>query len=438
MTATSTSPRTLRLAWTLCALSIVLGRGASALAQDTPPLPPASQPQAAATPATDKGEAPSDTPAVEPIVVTPERGDAAPVVQLEQGKPAEPWNPMEIGDFTLIDQDGNTVTAADLRGKPWVASFIFTRCAMACPNLVKKIYDLNKQVKNVDVRFVTITVDPEHDTVAKMKQYAGIYEAQPERWLFLTGGKAEVYRLIRHGFKVAAWEQFGSERLPGYEFAHSLSLVHVGADGKVLGMYASGNEQEVQNLQRVLAGKIETPPENRPVPPEAVADNPSRGDEPAMPSGRPSDGRLPAWAARLPATNAMLNALATIMLLVGFTAIQAGRVTLHKRMMLNSFAVSVLFLACYLTYHFALHKYTGTHGKNFEGVGIARTIYYAILISHVILAATVPVLASITIYRGLKGDFDRHRRIARITFPIWLYVSVTGVIIYGMLYHWPS
>ena len=425
----------------MCCALAVIGSGLSSPsgAQETPPPPPVSERQAEAS----ADAEPSPAAQVrEPIVVTPERGAAAPVVQLEPGKPAEPWNPLEIGDFTLIDQDGNPVTAADLRGKPWVASFIFTRCAMACPNLVKKIYDLNEQVDDVDVRFVTITVDPVHDTVAKMKQYADIYEARPERWLFLTGDKGEVYRLIRHGFKVAAWEQFGTDRLPGFEFAHSLSLVHVGADGKVLGMYESGNEEEVQTLKRVLSGRIETPPENRPVPPGAVreADIAAAAVPPPVePPEKPTTtGQLPNWAARLPATNAMLNGLATIMLLVGFTAIQAGRVTLHKRIMLNSFAVSVVFLACYLTYHFALYKYTGSHGRKFDGEGIARTIYYTILISHVILAATVPVLAPLTIWRGLKGDWDRHRRIAKITFPIWLYVSVTGVIIYGMLYHWPE
>jgi protein SCO1/2/putative membrane protein len=412
----------------VCALAMLIGSMTlQASAQDT-----------AETAAVAESPAVSKSPA--PIELKPERGTAAPVVQLKPGKQPEPWSPLEIGDFTLLDQNGQTVTAADLRGKPWVASFIFTKCAFACPNLVKKIYDLNRQVQDVDVRFVTITVDPEYDTVAKMKQYADIYEATPERWLFLTGEKGEVYRLIRHGFKVAAWETFGTERLPGFEFAHSLSLVHVGADGKVLGMYASGNENEIQALQRVLEGKIETPPENRPAPPAAVPE----GQAPAFikppatsKTGRGSTGRLPDWAARLPATNAMLNALATVLLLVGFSAVKARRIPLHKRMMLLSFAVSVVFLASYLTYHFTLQKYTGTHGRKFDGDGIAKTIYYAILITHVSLAATVPVLAPLTIYRGLKQDWIRHRRIARITFPIWLYVSITGVIIYGMLYHWP-
>ncbi|MFO1095724.1 MAG: DUF420 domain-containing protein [Planctomycetaceae bacterium] len=432
------------LYWTkcLCALAAVVWISGAAQGANEPaePIPAATAPATAelnAAPLGDSTAAPTDSPA--PIVVVPGTGSSVPTVQLDPNGKREPWNPLEIGDFTLKDQHGNTVTAADLRGRPWVASFIFTRCAMACPNLVKKIHDPNSQLKDVDVRFVTITVDPEHDTVEKMQQYADIYQASPERWLFLTGDKGEVYRLIRHGFKVAAWETFGTDRLPGFEFAHSLSLIHVGADGKVLGMYASGDEREVRKLEQVLAGKIETPPENRPVPPNAVPEgqSPATSIPPAQFAGSPT-GKLPQWAARLPATNAMLNGLATVLLLVGFTAIRAGHVTLHKRTMLYAFGVSVAFLASYLTYHFALQHYTGTHGKKFDGAGTAATIYYAILITHVVLAATIPVLAPLTIYRGLTGNINRHRRIARITFPIWLYVSVTGVIIYGMLYHWPT
>ncbi|MEX0716461.1 MAG: DUF420 domain-containing protein [Planctomycetaceae bacterium] len=144
----------------------------------------------------------------------------------------------------------------------------------------------------------------------------------------------------------------------------------------------------------------------------------------------------PAWVRTLPAVNAGLNGLATVMLIAGYAFIRTGRIASHKRTMLSAFGVSVLFLACYLTYHFALQSYTGSGSRRFDGQGFVRPVYFTILITHVILAAIVPVLASITIYRGLKGDWERHRRIAKVTFPIWLYVSVTGVIIYVMLYHW--
>ena len=147
---------------------------------------------------------------------------------------------------------------------------------------------------------------------------------------------------------------------------------------------------------------------------------------------------LPGWAATLPTVNALLNSLATTLLVAGFVLIKKNKRDAHRNVMLTAFGTSVVFLGCYLVYHFALHHYTGTHGKAFPETGAARVVYLAILISHVVLAAVVPVLAIITIVRGLNADWERHRKIAKITFPIWLYVSVTGVVIYLMLYHWPA
>ena len=146
---------------------------------------------------------------------------------------------------------------------------------------------------------------------------------------------------------------------------------------------------------------------------------------------------LPGWAATLPTVNALLNSLAPTLLVAGFVLIKKNKRDAHRNVMLTAFGTSVVFLGCYLVYHFALHHYTGTHGKAFPETGAARVVYLAILISHVVLAAVVPVLAIITIVRGLNADWERHRKIAKITFPIWLYVSVTGVVIYLMLYHWP-
>ncbi len=145
----------------------------------------------------------------------------------------------------------------------------------------------------------------------------------------------------------------------------------------------------------------------------------------------------PSWVLLLPTINASLNGLATILLVAGYVAIRRGRRSLHRNLMLTTFATSVIFLICYLTYHFALHHYTGESGRKFPGTGLVRPIYFVILISHVILAVPVAFMACVTIYRGLKGQWDRHRSIARITYPIWLYVSITGVVIYLMLYHWP-
>lgn len=150
----------------------------------------------------------------------------------------------------------------------------------------------------------------------------------------------------------------------------------------------------------------------------------------------------------LPAVNASLNGLATVMLLRGWRQIRRGQRDAHRQTMLATFGVSVAFLVCYLVYHAALQHFTGSGSKRFEGPDTFRPIYLVILGTHVILAASVPVLAGITIWRGLKADkagklgeaadWAAHRRIAKITFPIWLYVSITGVVIYFLVYHWPA
>ena len=130
----------------------------------------------------------------------------------------------------------------------------------------------------------------------------------------------------------------------------------------------------------------------------------------------------------LPAVNATLNGVAFLLLTAGYVLIRRGRRDLHKRCMLAALATSALFLVSYVTYHF------NAGSRPFPGQGPVRIVYFAILITHVILAAAILPLALTTTARGLLDQYDRHVRIARWTLPIWLYVSVTGVIIYLMLY----
>jgi protein SCO1/2/putative membrane protein len=131
----------------------------------------------------------------------------------------------------------------------------------------------------------------------------------------------------------------------------------------------------------------------------------------------------------LPTINATLNATAAVLLVWGRWLISRKRVQTHRRVMISAFVVSCAFLVCYLIYHYQVGS------VRFPGTGALRTVYLSILGTHTVLAAAVPVLAIITLRRGLAGRYDRHRAIARWTFPIWLYVSVTGVIVYLMLYH---
>jgi putative membrane protein len=130
----------------------------------------------------------------------------------------------------------------------------------------------------------------------------------------------------------------------------------------------------------------------------------------------------------LPHLNATLNALSFVFLATGFRFIRQRRIAAHRACMLSACATSLLFFASYLTYHFQVGS------VKFPGTGWPRTLYLSILGTHTVLAATVPILAILTLRLALKESFPSHRRIARWTFPIWVYVSVTGVIVYVMLY----
>ena len=131
----------------------------------------------------------------------------------------------------------------------------------------------------------------------------------------------------------------------------------------------------------------------------------------------------------LPAVNATLNGLAATCLVIGYGLIRQGRRDAHRAAMLTAFGCSIAFLASYLYYH------SQVGSVRFQGTGGVRTLYFTILLSHTVLAAVVPFLAAVTLVRALRGRFAQHRALARWTLPIWLYVSVTGVVIYWMLYH---
>ena len=131
----------------------------------------------------------------------------------------------------------------------------------------------------------------------------------------------------------------------------------------------------------------------------------------------------------LPTVNATLNTISTILLTIGFLMIRRRKIVAHRNCMIAAFVVSGLFLTSYLIYHY----HAGS--TPFEGSGWIRFVYFAVLIPHIILAASILPLALTTLYFALRKRFTKHRRIARWTLPIWLYVSVTGIIVYWMLYH---
>ncbi len=132
----------------------------------------------------------------------------------------------------------------------------------------------------------------------------------------------------------------------------------------------------------------------------------------------------------LPTINAILNATSGVLIIIGYVMIRRGKVNAHRACMIGAVSASVIFLISYIIYHF------NVGATRFAGTGWTRPFYFTVLISHTILAVVLAPVVVVTLRRALKGDFTRHLKIARWTFPIWVYVSITGVLVYFMLYHW--
>jgi protein SCO1/2/putative membrane protein len=328
-----------------------------------------------------------------------------------------------VGDFSLTERSGRTVTRADLLGKVWVASFVFTRCTQGCPQVSATMKDLQASFAAYpNVLLVTFTVDPDHDDPAELRRYAEHFGADPNRWLFLTGMReAQLHKLIKDSFHLYAEPTRGQERRPGNEFAHDTKLVVVDADGHIRGyfdgMRSTRNpdpEQDYQDNLRRLRQLVDF----LAVPPLCGVSVPS----------------VP--APDFPLFNAMLNACSAVLLLLGYGFIRSRNVRLHVTCMLTALAVSALFLTSYLYYHLVVKggRPTYFHEQAVGAPAWVGHVYLAVLASHTLLAAVTPPLALYVAYQGLRGRLARHVRVARWTLPLWLYVSVTGVVVYWMLY----
>jgi protein SCO1/2/putative membrane protein len=330
--------------------------------------------------------------------------DAATFLNAEDAYPAP--------DFSLTERSGRTVTKADLHGKVWVACFFFTSCNTICPQITQTMArlqeDLHKRGYN-DVVLVSFSVDPDTDTPDVLKRYAADHGADPDRWLFLTGKNDDEVHPVVKGFQLPVKRTEGKERVPGNEFSHSSRLVLVDQEGRIRG-YCDGRQFDEEH--------------------QPVDDLPQLEKEIARLRGSPRKD------IGFPELNAALNATAFVLLIAGYVAIKSGRIGLHKTCMLTALAVSAAFLASYLFYHLVVRSGQVTR---FTGPEPARSIYLAILLTHTVLAAVVAPLALVTAVLGLVGWLTAHRRIAWVTLPIWLYVSITGVVVYLMLYRlYPS
>lgn len=443
-------------------------------------------------------------------LVQPPAEGSQPAIQIDTtGKQsvATGFPASKLPDFEFEECMGGTVSLEDLKGRPWVASMIFTRCATTCPMISAAMMRLHNRVieKNPDVMLVTFTVHSDYDDAEVLQNYSETFQPDRSRWKFLTGDQQEIHKFIMEGFRLYVKQNEGDDFQSGFEVAHSNRVVLVNEDGIPVGTFLGTRDGDMSKLSRILLGRDEFPqpgpslsfsttdgsplniqfdlkPAESPdetdetdaaddgETPAAGSDQgveitagseegadatdadatandaeaDSTGDEDAASSdvsaaehNRAIDEKMPAWSLRLPSINAGLNTLAAFFLFVAWRAIKNGNKTLHRNLMITAFITSVVFLACYLTYHYLLGEYTGARGKKFPGEGLWKTVYFAILIPHVILAAAVPLMALRVFQLAFRERWDDHKRLARITFPIWMFVSVTGVVIYGMLYHWP-
>lgn len=185
------------------------------------------------------------------------------------------WPESGVADFSFLDRSGQSVSKNDLMGQPWIAGFIFTRCAGPCPKVTAAMQNLQKRYQGSDIRLVTLTVDPDNDTPEVLSKYADFWDAEADRWFFLTGDKIEIYNLIQKSFLMPVREEKDPE--PGFEIIHTTNLCLVDQTGRVIGKYNSVVDKEVAMLRRDLDRLLQA---------TAPTDDDSDGPE----SGEQSDG----------------------------------------------------------------------------------------------------------------------------------------------------
>ncbi len=326
----------------------------------------------------------------------------------------------DLGPFQLVERSGQIKSQRDLADRVCIFSFVFTRCQLSCPRISSLMKSLQSKLEGSSVLLVSLSVDPDHDSPPVLTDYASRFGAMPDRWWFLTGPRTEVYRLIREHFKLSVMENPAeSPDGKGEAVLHSDRLALVD-HGRLVGLYDSSDASALDVLISQARRRA-----------------------------------LPSWVRSLPTVNASLNALCTLLLVAGWSILRGvtsrrpfrdasddaarpekllslGRVRAHRTCMLLAVLTSALFLASYLVYHFQARS------VSYQGQGPVRWLYFTILLSHTALATlgVVPLVLFTLVYAA-RGQFARHREIAAFTLPIWLYVSVTGVVVYLMLYQLP-
>lgn len=302
-------------------------------------------------------------------------------------------HPLEVGPFALTERGGATVSREDLRGRVWIAHFFYPTCQGPCTKTVPTLRLVQDAfLGKPDIVLVSIALTG--DDPALLRQFALDHQADAVQWLFLTdpGRTDDVLALVQTSFFQTALRK--QDAKPGDEIDHTTNLMVIDRRGMMRG-YIDGTDPAIVPA---LVAQVR---------------------------------RVAAERYRLPAQNAVLNSLSTLLLILGWVAIKRRRETLHIACMMLALGTSVAFLAGYLYFHFAVLDGQPTR---FRGEGWVRPVYFGILLTHTVLAAVVAPMALYVAYQGWRDRRPRHVRVARWALPIWLYVSITGVVVYVLLY----
>ena len=322
---------------------------------------------------------------------------------------ARPTSPSifgEVGDFDLFAQDGAARTREDFLGEPWLFMSFFTRCSGPCPQMTAQMRAAQDELEGSPVHLVSLSVDPGYDTPEVLSRYAADWTADTSRWTFLTGDEDAIYSLMRESFSLGVARLRDEDIEMGMQVTHASRLVTVDAQGRIRGYYDGETEEgRLMAVKRMKSLAREA----------GLATSP------------------------FPAINASLNSLAALLLFLGWVVIRRPGARSdqdardrHANIMRAAFGVSAAFLACYLWYHFVVVPELGHMG--FRGAGGLRAAYFFLLISHVLLAIVNLPLILRVLWLAHKERWEAHRKLAKITWPIWMYVSVTGVVVYLALY----
>ncbi|MEZ6014298.1 MAG: DUF420 domain-containing protein [Planctomycetota bacterium] len=340
----------------------------------------------------------------------------------------EPGSPDRFGDvpdFSFTEADGRTVTRADLLGAPWLAVPFFVKCTGPCPSITTDLRSrLHDDLAGTPIRIVSFSLDPTLDTPAELADYRQLRRIDPARWWFLTcEDEAAMQRFLSDGLKVPA-QRADAPVDYGQSITHGTRMPVIDAAGKIAGWYELAAPTMVKEIEdstlhgdvidahyALLKARL-----------FALAGLPY-GDPPRV-GPRPYSP--------LPLVNACLNGTAFVLLVLGLIAIKRGRREAHEHLMKLAFLASAAFLVSYLYYHGVVQRQNGP--MKFNGVGAARTAYFVLLITHVVLAVVNLPMVLRTFWLAHRRRWDAHKRMAKLTLPIWLYVSITGVIVYLVLY----